>query len=295
MSKQRMTYGKRLVLTGWIVVAAAVASPAQTPPPLDENTPPPAAVSPAEETEAPPAGDNKMALRGVIAPREVIRLSAQSAGIIQRYLVKEGEPIKKDQPLIELDRGNEEAEVKRAEAAYEAATAEMAKAELDSTRAESLHKENISSARQYEEAKLAYQQATSHVAQADAIVLSAKVHLQERSVRSPIDGMFFKKIRSVGEAVQRFEIVARLVDVSELELVAYGGADLLGRFQKGTRQPVELIDGPGKGTETVGVITHVDEILDPATSTFRIKVELQPSASVRPGYAARLVLGGKKS
>lgn len=287
MSKRRMLYRKWFVLAGLIVMAATW-SPAQTPPLTG--------APPAEEAETPlAAGGGRMALRGIIAPREVIRLSAQSSGIIQRYLVKEGDPIKKDQTLIELDRGNEEAEVKRAEAASQFAVAELAKAELDSNRAESLRKENISSAHQYEEAKLALQQATSHVAQADAVVLSARVHLDERSVHSPINGMFFKRIRAVGEAVQRFEIVARLVDISTLELVAYGSSDLLGQFQVGAKQAVELMDGPGKGVETLGVITHVDEILDPATSTFRIKVELQPSASVRPGYAARLVLGGKKS
>lgn len=287
MSKLRLVHKQWFVLAGLIVVAATLSC---------AQTAPPAGSPPTEDAETPlAAGGGRMALRGIIAPREVIRLSAQSAGIIQRYLVKEGDLVKKDQSLIELDRGNEEAEVKRAEAANQAAVAELAKAELDSSRAESLRKENISSAHQYEEAKLALQQATSRLAQADAVVMSAKVRLEERSVRSPINGMFFKRIRAVGEAVQRFEIVARLVDISALELVAYGSADLLGQFQTGAKQAVELMDGPGKGVETLGVITHVDEILDPATSTFRIKVELQPSASVRPGYAARLVPGGKKN
>lgn len=235
-------------------------------------------------------GVDRGSLRAVLMPVEDVRLSSRAAGVVERYLVREGERVSAGQILMELNREQEKAEVAQSEAALKAAEAELTRASKEFARAELLRTENISSEKQYEEAT--YQLALAEAARdrAEAALSGARDRLEARTIKSPIDGLFFKRSKSVGEAVAQFETVARVIDDSELELVVYAGSSLFGTLQPNRSATVEVMDGPGRGTKVPGTITHVDSLVDPASGTFRIKVRVEPSSVAGAGFAARLLL-----
>ena len=180
--------------------------------------------------------------------------------------------------------------IMQAEAVLEGVEAELEKTRKDFTRAEKLYAENIQSESQYEEAKYTHAKAQSLYKQAQAALQAAKIRLDKKKVRSPIDGLFLKKYKSVGEAVDRFETVARVLDDSRLELVIYCGSHLLGAVRADTTLPIEILDGPSRGTQAMALVTYVDPMIDPASGTFRVKLHVVPTDVVSAGLAARLLL-----
>ena len=229
-------------------------------------------------------------LRSILLPIEDIKLSAGAAGIISAYMVDEGKRVTAGQIILELDTKEDVVAIMRAEALMDGTVAELEKTRKDFSRAEKLYAENIQSERQYEEAKYLHAKAQSLYKQAQASLQAAKINLEKKRVRSPIDGLFLKKYKSVGEAVERFETVARVLDDSRLELIIYCGSHLFGAVQPNTSLPIEIMDGPSRGAQALAQVIFIDPIIDPATGTFRIKLEVVPTEVFAPGLAARLLL-----
>ena len=50
------------------------------------------------------------------------------------------------------------------------------------------------------------------------------------------------------------------------------------------------MDGPSRGAQALAQVIFIDPIIDPATGTFRIKLEVVPTEVFAPGLAARLLL-----
>lgn len=229
-------------------------------------------------------------LRSVISPREDIRLSTPVEGVIVEYYKKEGEPVTQGEAIVRLDDRMEKAEVERTEAMVMAANAELERAQKDFNRVTTLHNEKIASDKQMEEAVYQLETAKSHAIQGKAAHDSAEVQLSYKTITSPINGIFFKKNKSVGESVTRLEVVARVLDDQQLEMVLYCGPQLFGKFQDGQNVKVKLLDGPEKGLIVPAKVVSTDSIIDAASGTFRTKLAVERSPHVTAGLAAMLVV-----
>jgi RND family efflux transporter MFP subunit len=229
-------------------------------------------------------------LRATLRPTVDVTLSSPAAGIIEKIRVPEGSKVKANDPIISLDSDQERADVLQAEAAARGAKAEMERAADEFKRVDQLRKDDVYSEKQYLEARAQAAIARSRSEQADAALQSAQSHLKNRNIVTPVDGVFFKINKVVGESVERYEAVARIVDATSLEMVVFCDARYFELFKN--RQKVDVkVDKPTGGESTVtGEITLVDFIIDPVSSTFRVKVKIQPSADVGSGYTGILVV-----
>ncbi|HQU08813.1 MAG TPA: efflux RND transporter periplasmic adaptor subunit [Opitutales bacterium] len=228
-------------------------------------------------------------MRSILEPKDDVYLSAQADGVVRAYPKNEGDRVKAGDVLVELDDRMEVAEVEQAKAVLIAAEAELEKAKKDFIRVDTLFKENIASDKQHLESIFLLAQAKSRELQAWANLDAAKVRLSYRSITSPIDGLYFKKTKSVGESIGRFETAARVIDDSELIMVVYAGAEYFGKVAPGDTVQVLLRDGPGKGQKVQAKVMYVDPLIDPATGTFRIKLQVEPSAVAIPGLSAEML------
>ncbi len=235
-------------------------------------------------------GAYRGSLRSVLLPREDIKLSAASAGIIKNYHIEEGQRVKAGEVILELDAREENAAVNHAQALLEGAAAELERARKNMARVEKLFKDNIQSEKEYEETVYYLAKAESQYKQTQATVETAAIRLEKMKIKSPIDGLFFKKYKSVGESVERLETVARVLDESRLELVVYCGSHLFGSLHSDTTLQIELLDGPSRGEQASAEVVYVDPLIDPSSGTFRVKLEIAPSNSVSAGLAARLLI-----
>lgn len=264
-------------------------------PTASETAPAPEATTEAEPPipVAPPPAIRayRGTLRSVLLPIEDLRLSIPAQGIIKAYHIEEGQPVKVGDLIMELEAAEEEMAVSNMEAVLEGARAELKRAQSNYDRAEKLYQESIQSERQYEEAQYNLAVAQSRLKQTEATLEAARVRLEKTRVKSPIDGLFLKKYKSVGESVDRFETVARILDNRRLELVVYCGPQLLGKLKTGSEQTVEILDGPAQNQQVTATTTYVDPLIDPSSGTFRVKLEVTPrKGEVVAGLAAKLIL-----
>jgi multidrug resistance efflux pump len=126
--------------------------------------------------------------------------------------------------------------------------------------------------------------------QAKAALDLAQARLDNRTLRSPINGIFLKTSKSIGEAVERFETVALVVDASVLSLVAYCDASHLGLFQgPGQSVPVQVLALGEQQLTVTGTVRHVDPIIDATFGTFRVVVEVTPTDTVVAGLPGVLI------
>lgn len=267
-------------LGGLVLLAGAAPLAAQTPP-----------------APAPGASDspslletlNRGSLRSVLRPSADLKLSARAAGFIERFHVTEGSPVKAGEPIVSLDADMEKAQVVQAEAMLRGAQADFERAQAEFDRVKPLASEGIYSEKQFIEAKTNVGITLSKLEQAEANLGIAKASLTNRTISSPIDGIFLKSNKSVGEAVERYEVVARVVDVSVLEMVVYCDARLFPSFHGRTDAQIRILRSPDDQPVVPAKVSHVDPVIDPSSGTFRVKLSIIPSADAASGLSAVLI------
>lgn len=248
----------------------------------------PAAPTDAKEWRVDWNSINRGSLRSIVRPAQDIRLSSRAAGIIQRYEAEEGQTIKSGDKILVLDDDQEKAEVDQAEAVLRGAQADLERAESEFERTKPLSAERIYSTKQFADAKFSLEAARSRVAQANAALVLAKVRLANRTITSPISGIFLKKTKEVGESIERFEPVARIIDRSYLEIIVYCDASLYDTLSGTTEVAVQVSKSEDRHVVVQGKVTYIDPIID-STGTFRIRVRLPSSADIAPGLTAVLL------
>jgi RND family efflux transporter MFP subunit len=232
---------------------------------------------------------NRGSLRAVLQPIQESKLSSRAAGIIERYQAEEGQSVRAGDPIIVLDSDQESAEVAQAEAVLRGSQADLDHAQRDFERVKPLSQEQIYSDKQFSDARFAFEAAQSRVAQAQASLALAQVRLANRTIVSPIGGIFLKKTKNVGESVERFETVARIVDISSLAMVVYCDASLFEQLKDFRTALIQVYKNQETFITVTGKVSYVDPIIDPMSGTFRMRIQLPLSRDVAPGYSAILL------
>lgn len=267
-------------LGGLLLLAGAAPLVAQTPPASNTG---------GSDTPSLLETLNRGSLRSVLRPSADLKLSARAAGFIEQFHVTEGSPVKAGASIVSLDADMEKAQVVQAEAMLRGAKADFERAQAEFDRVKPLAAEGIYSEKQFIEAKTNTETTLSRVEQAEAALGIAKANLTNRTISSPIDGIFLKSNKSVGEAVERYEVVARVVDVSVLEMVVYCDARLFPSFRGRTDAQVRVLRSPEHQPVVPAKITHVDPVIDPSSGTFRVKLNIIPSGDAASGLSAVLI------
>jgi len=244
---------------------------------------------------------------GTLEAIEVSPLSPKVAGIVAEILVDIGDQVKAGEVLARLDRMGFDLAVKQTEAAYAAAEAVIPQAiagfeqaEKEYKRATELLAEKVIPQSRFEAAEAAYKAAKEAVPfaraqrdQAKAAMESAKKHLKDADIRSPISGMVVERSVEIGQAVAPGRQILRIIDQTSLKIdVALPEVDF-GRFTTGTHATVTVDAFPGQ--EFPGKVSVVNQMVDRGTRTFRVRVEMQNSAcKFVDGMFARVKLSLEK-
>lgn len=231
---------------------------------------------------------SRRSLRGVLMPLRSLQLSSRAAGVVEKFGAEEGQYVAADDLLVQLNADIERADVARAEAILESANGEWERTRRELERTKKLRQDSIGSEKDLDDANYMHLLATGRRKQATADLEMANARLKERAIYAPMSGLLFRRSRGIGEAVERLEIVVRLIDASKLELVVYAGAELLGKFKEGQSTRLTVDSGPATGSQITGTVSQVDPTMDPVSSTFRIKVQVAPTDKLQPGISVTL-------
>ncbi len=173
---------------------------------------------------------------GEIDPRVKVNISAHVIGKIEKLYVEEGDPIKKGQPFLELEkesfiaaRDQWAASLRKAETEVRQAEVNLADTRNKLARAERLNKEGILSSEQLEasqlaeaNAKLRLEDARESVLQARANLEKVKDDLAKTTIYSPLTGRVIKLNAEEGEVVvsgtmnNAGSVIGEIADLSEI-------------------------------------------------------------------------------
>jgi len=238
----------------------------------------------------------------MIQPSQLVQVGSPAPGVIERILVDRGDLVKAGQEVVQLnasveraalalarERARQQGEVQATEGARELAERELA-------RADELFRKNFVSGtyrdKQKAEARVAggrSEEAREKQQLAGHELTLATAQLAQRTLRAPISGVVVERFMALGEYVDQ-KPVLRIAAVDPLRVDVLVPAAAFGQVlvgQKGQVVP-ELVD---RRVLTATVKT-VDRLIDAASNTFRVRLELpNPGATLPAGLRCRVDLG----
>jgi RND family efflux transporter MFP subunit len=223
------------------------------------------------------------ALDCVIDPYQLIEVGSSVTGIVEAVLVERSERVNAGDVLVELDSGVERAAVELARARagmdgeIKAREANLELGKLRRERANNLFQQEALSLDLRQEidteatiARLELQRARESQRLARLQLAQAEEVLKRRSIRSPVDGVVIERLMSPGERVDE-ETLLTIAQIDPLVVEVILPSAMFGSVRLNMRAAVE----PELGDQVhVGAVTIVDQIIDAASGTFGVQLEL---------------------
>ena len=229
-----------------------------------------AAVVEAKSTSVP----IRVEVTGQVAAIFQATLSSRIQGTIDRLLVREGTKVSKGQLLIQLDSRDLQADLARANAEVDNATAHL-------DRMNQLYAQDAVSKQEMENATRGHRVA-------DANRKAVEAQLSYTMVRAPFEGVITEKKVEAGELASPGQPLLKMEDPQRLRLEATVAEGDLKSVSRGDKIPV-VIDALG-GQALTGLVSQILPAGDPQTHTFMVKVDLPKAPGLKTGMFGRFQL-----
>jgi RND family efflux transporter MFP subunit len=213
----------------------------------------------------------------LVEPHLVTNVGSPVEGTLSEVLVDRGALVSKGQVVARLNSNVEAATVN-----LKAAQEEFGKRKVD--RNEELYRKQLISANEKDELETQTRIAGLELKQQKEV-------LDQRTIRSPVDGVVVERFLAPGERVAN-EKILKIAQINPLNVEVIAPVELFGQIKVGMVGEVRL-QPPLPGTYTARVVV-VDRVIDAASSTFGVRLELpNPDNRVPAGVKCRVRLAGR--
>jgi RND family efflux transporter MFP subunit len=242
-------------------------------------------------------------ITGSLKPKEQVDVSAQITGRIRTLNVMVGDSVRRGEVIAELEDAELAQQVRRAEAAQavveatvQQRRAELSNAENDLNRARQLVEAGLLSRQDFDTKQTSFRVVQSQLAltgaqreQALAELNELKIRLQQMRIRAPMPGQIAQRFVDVGAVVSASTPIVRLVNLSTLVTLANVPEREISKLRVGNRAIVHVDAFGDKLFE--GRVARVSPVLDPATRTALVEVEIpNPEGTLKAEMFARVKL-----
>ncbi|HEU4641988.1 MAG TPA: efflux RND transporter periplasmic adaptor subunit [Gemmatimonadaceae bacterium] len=240
----------------------------------DPKTPPPAAVpvsvARVERRDVP----YEIQATGTVEPMQTVSVSSQVSGILTRVAFKEGDEVRKGQILFEIDPRPFEAALRQAQGGLAKDSAQLANAQADVKRYETLVQKDYVTTQQYDQVKTTAAALAATVESDRATVETARLNLQYATIRAPISGRAGALLVREGNLVR--SETQPLVVINQIRpiLVRFAvPASNLPRIRQyaGNTLPVHAQPVSAPGAPSSGTLSFMDNAVDTTTGTILLK------------------------
>ena len=240
---------------------------------------------------------------GNLIGEATVSVVPRTAGRLQTITVKLGDRVARGQRIAELEDFDIQEQVKQAVAAEDVSAATIRQREADLKRAQtnldrskSLFERQLLPRQTLDDNESTYQAALAQLdlaraqnAQSKARLDELKITLGNTIITSPVTGFVSKRNVDPGAFVSQQAPVVEVVDVSVVRLVANIVEKDLRQLKVRDAAHVAVDAYPGE--DFLGRIARISPILDPATRTAPIEIEIpNPTSRLRPGMYARVTI-----
>jgi len=221
----------------------------------------------------------------LIQPHEMVAVSSAVEGLVEKITVDRGDLVEQGAVLVALESSAERAAVAVAKARAEVASAiKSSEVRVEFgvrrfVRTEEMFKKDLVPIKEMDEAEtgkvlaeLGLLEAQENQRLAELEYERAKAALALRTIRSPITGVVVERLRSVGEATGQSPLV-KLAQIDPLRVEVFAPVALLGSIKLGM-QGVVTPESPLNTTSHTARVSVVDRVVDAASGTFGVRLEL---------------------
>jgi len=212
---------------------------------------------------------------GTLEPNEVVDLTLNVADRVQSIYFDDGQRVRKGKTLLSLAQREQIALTEGAEA-----TAEEARRQLE--RIERLIEKKAVSQSELDEAR-------RNLDSANAQLRAVQSRQKDRVLVAPFDGVLGFRMVSVGSFVRPGDMVARLIDDSEMNLEFSVPSTFIRSLKPGTKIIARTDDLPDMEFE--GEIATLDNAIDPVTRAVSVRATLpNPERALLSGMFMEIIL-----
>jgi len=228
----------------------------------------------------------------IIEPSEVVELGSSVPGVINKLHFERNNFVNKGIVVAELDSRVERATLELANARARIDTSlnlRRSNAQFGlrtQKRNQKLFSESTISAQDMDKVKTETRIAQLQAKQEEDNKLIASLEakraqraLEQRTLRSPIDGVIMERYKSVGEYVDA-EPVYRIANLDPLQVELILPVQQLGSIEPGMKAEVGIDLDAHNDRSHVAVVTSVDRVADAASGTFRVLLTM-PNSGLR--------------
>jgi RND family efflux transporter MFP subunit len=233
---------------------------------------------------------------GLIQPYEVVQIGAPTDGVVSKVAVDRSSLVKQGQELVELESSVERAELEKARkmATFNGEIKlQQAKLEFSKRVHDRLKQLSVISTHEKDEAATEIaltgyrlEKALENRTLAEFELNKARSLLAQRSIKSPISGVVVERYVSPGEYVSNQPLL-RVAQIDPLRVEVIVPSQLFGQIIPGmTATIVPELSEYGEQNATV---TIADKVIDSASNTFGVRLELPNPGQKMPSGLKCLV------
>lgn len=210
-------------------------------------------------------------LQGTIDAKNNVQVSPKSGGVVTAVYVKEGDRVRAGQPIAKVD------DQLLRESVSELKT-QMSLANTVFEKQASLWKQQIGT-------EIQYLQAKNNKESLERRLSTLNTQLAQSTVTAPISGVVDQVVVKIGQSAAPGMGLVRIVNLSQLKVVAKVADSYSGSVRKGDAVTVEF---PDVSKQLKSRISFVATTVDPSTRTFTIEAPLPSDNALKPNMLARV-------
>jgi multidrug efflux system membrane fusion protein len=216
---------------------------------------------------------------GAVTPVYTVNVTSRVQGQVMNVYYKEGQMVRKGQPLLEIDPRPFQAALTQVEGQLEHDQALLAEARIDLDRYQQAFNRNAIAKQQLDDQTQLVKQDEGTVKNDQGQVANAQVNLAYTHITSPIDGRVGLRLVDPGNMVQAngttpLVVVTQLAPITVIFSVA---EDYLTQIQQQTRSGNKLaVDAYDRTQQTKiadGTLLTIDNQIDTTTGTVKLRAD----------------------
>ncbi|SQF97346.1 RND family efflux transporter MFP subunit [Paucimonas lemoignei] len=229
-----------------------------------------AAIRPAMVVQPLPSSQSTDSYPGEVRARFEPELAFRIGGKVSKRLVEEGQRVKANQPLAELDAQDVRLQLDATRAQVAAAEANLQLVRSERDRYKTLMDRQMVSRSQFDNAENLYRSGEARLKQIKAELTVADNQTSYTVLRAPQDGVVAKRAVEVGQVVAAGQTVFTLAADGEREVLISLPEQNFSRFKVG--QPVTVELWTQREQRFAGRIRELSPAADPRSRTFAARI-----------------------